>query len=91
MEQWEKEYREQLELEIPNGAYEIGNGTDFIAVTGKDGYINYLVELRKAIMRFGSGIEEQISNPNNSFLPATEQDFIDMMNNLENRKNIKPE
>jgi len=48
MEQWEIDLRARLDGEVPHGSYQIGSGK-WIAWTGKLGYINYLVELQRAI------------------------------------------
>ena len=46
MEDWEKELREKLDKEIPDGLYEIGEpGDRFFMITGKGGKINFEVDL----------------------------------------------
>ena len=49
MEQWEIDYRKVLSIELPEGLYTIGEASSdkLIAQTGKGGYIDYLVEVRK--------------------------------------------
>jgi len=49
MEKWEKILRHELEELVPDGIYTIGEG-DFIAQTGKDGYIDYRVALHKTLL-----------------------------------------
>jgi hypothetical protein len=51
MEQWEKDYRELLGKEIQPGMYEIG-GPKFRGWTGKGGYIDYLVEIKRTVMGY---------------------------------------
>lgn len=51
MEQWEKELREKLEKELPEGMYEIG-GPGLVAWTGKGGKIDFEVLLQKACNAF---------------------------------------
>jgi hypothetical protein len=46
MDDWEVKYREKQEAEIPEGNYQIGIDEHPIW-TGKQGYITYLVELKK--------------------------------------------
>ena len=46
MDKWEHQYRESLNASLTDGSYAIGEGK-FKAVTGKSGYIDYLVEIRK--------------------------------------------
>ena len=46
MEQWEIDYRKELEETLGENLYQIGAG-DFIAQTGKRGYIDYQVALRR--------------------------------------------
>ena len=46
MEQWEIDYRKELEETLGENLYQIGEG-DFIAQTGKGGYIDYLVQIRE--------------------------------------------
>jgi len=47
-EQEEKDYRALLEDELPSRSYKIGEGP-WVAYTGKAGYINYMVQLKKLI------------------------------------------
>ncbi len=50
MEDWEKELREKLNKELLEGSYQIGDPTSgFIAFTGKQGKINFEVELTRYI------------------------------------------
>lgn len=85
MERWEIDYRTELEATIPYGFYLLDDGTNgWVMGTGKLGYINYLVEIR----RKEYGIEEVIKNAiqkGESFnLPAaTEQDFINTMKEIQ--------
>jgi hypothetical protein len=50
MEPWEEELRARLEQEVPNGMYNIGTG-NLVCWTGKGGYIDFRVELEKAIIK----------------------------------------
>jgi len=85
MEQWEIDYREKLEKEIPHGYYEIGND-DFVALTGKYGYINYLVEFRRRVMGLETFIpKDKVLDVNTygaKLRDITEQDIIDLMKKL---------
>ncbi len=49
MEQWEIELRERLQKELPEGAYELGDGVGFIALTGKQGKIESEVIFQRLI------------------------------------------
>lgn len=50
MEDWEKELRERLEKELPEGVYRIGSpGDELILHTGKDGKIDFEVALIRYI------------------------------------------
>ena len=49
MEQWEKNLRNKLEKELSEGIYNIGIEQDLL--TGKQGYIDFLVEIEKAIKK----------------------------------------
>lgn len=55
MEDWEKELRDRLDSTLENKLYRVGEG-DFIAFTGKQGYIEIEVEvertLREALTKF---------------------------------------
>ncbi len=51
MEQWEKELREKLKKQLPEGGYDIGN-SGMACWTGKQGYIEYRVAFIKAISKF---------------------------------------
>jgi hypothetical protein len=51
MEDWEIKLREKLENEVSNGLYNIGEGTGMTCYTGKDGYINFIVELHREIKK----------------------------------------
>lgn len=67
MEDWEVRYRKHLEETLKDGPYQIGGQTpgDLILTTGKGGYIEYLVVLKKSCMK--SSIEEyQINLGNNT-------------------------
>jgi len=48
MEQWEKDIRERLERELPDGPYNISSG-DFRVFTGKVGKIEYEVALERLL------------------------------------------
>lgn len=48
MEDWEIELRRRLELELPEGFYDISSDR-MIVGTGKQGYINYMVALEQAL------------------------------------------
>ena len=68
MEQWEVDLRKKLNTELKEGAYDISN-LDFKCVTGKQGYIEFEVALRKPIdIRYasGSGVMKQIENVDNA-------------------------
>lgn len=84
MEQWEIDLRAKLDLEVPDGAYDIST-PGMVAWTGKGGYINYLVELQ----RYAQGLESFLSNKHNesntTYGTLTEQDLRDFMDEL--RKN----
>jgi len=61
MEQWEKDLRERLNKEIPDGNYEIKEGKVY-AITGKNGYIEFQVELYKLIKEdFDKKFKENIN------------------------------
>lgn len=82
MEDWEINRRAELELSVQDGAYQIGTG-DFIAYTGKGGYINYQI----AIEKLGRGMEV-IYEPkvNDSYLDITEEKIKELMNELYERR-----
>jgi hypothetical protein len=46
MEQWEIDYRKILNFELPDGIYQLGID-ELVVKTGKKGYINYLVEIKR--------------------------------------------
>ena len=46
MEDWEVELRDRLDKEVKDGMHQIKEG-DFIAFTGKQGYIDFEVELER--------------------------------------------
>jgi len=58
MEQWEKELREKLQKELPEGAYEIGV-LPMIAWTGKGGKINFEVALHKAMIEMSEDLKKK--------------------------------
>lgn len=88
MEQWEIDLRAKLEAELPDACYEIGGG-DLIAYTGKQGKINYEVELYRSAMEF-KGLEDMIDKP--SFgeyatdVAPTIEDFKTFMNELKKKQ-----
>ena len=45
-ENWEEEYREHLNEIVKDGSYNIGT-SKFVCYTGKAGYIDFLVEIRR--------------------------------------------
>lgn len=45
MEQWEIDLRNKLSKEVSDGLFNIG--TDTPCLTGKEGYINFLVEIER--------------------------------------------
>ena len=49
MEDWEKELRERADKEVPDGAYNIGEGSGMFCWTGKGGYINFLVAIEQEL------------------------------------------
>lgn len=51
MEDWEIKRRQELESTIPDGAYNIGEGTGMTCYTGKSGYINFQIELERIVKR----------------------------------------
>ena len=50
MEWWEYEERARMEIEFPDAIYKIGSG-DFIAHTGKGGYIEFLIGMKKICIK----------------------------------------
>lgn len=52
MEQWEIDLRAKLEKEVSDGIYNIGNKDTGACLTGKDGYINFLVELQRLAQEY---------------------------------------
>jgi hypothetical protein len=90
MEQWEVDYRAKLEEEISEGIYEIGV-PPIIGWTGKGGYINFLVALRKEAEKYtissGEGILGQIeAAAKNSCEPITEKDLREFLEMLEKKR-----
>ncbi len=84
MEQWEIDYRKQLEEELEDGYYQIQNDSGYVLGTGKQGCINYLVQLRKQTMSF-RGLESLLTDPPievNTTGGATMNDFMELMNSL---------
>lgn len=92
MENWEKEERERLDKEIPEGIYTIEGGK-YLAYTGKNGYINYLIELKRFIKEINPypGILEQMEK-----VPATyssfniedlKQKLLDLMEDKQTKEN----
>ena len=51
MEDWEKELKDKLEKELPDGLYQIG-ASPYLITTGKSGHINFEIALRKAAENF---------------------------------------
>ena len=49
---WEKELREKLNKELPDGVYDIGHG-NFVCYTGKQGKIELEVEVMKELKKRG--------------------------------------
>jgi hypothetical protein len=79
MEQWEVDLRKKLNAELKEGAYDISN-LDFKCVTGKQGYIEFEVALRKPIdIRYanGNGIMQQIKNVDNAAYGTLSIDKLD--------------
>ena len=62
METWEKILRHELNELVPDGLYTIGEG-EFKAQTGKGGYIEYRVELCRALF-FTNGLYSSINAEN---------------------------
>lgn len=56
MEPWEIAYRKKLNKELHNGSFKLGGEFpgDMILYTGKGGYIEYLVSLRKEMIKIGN-------------------------------------
>lgn len=50
-EEWEIKYRKRLDEILPNGAYDISTN-DITCYTGKYGYIDFLVALKKEAMKY---------------------------------------
>ncbi len=98
MEQWEKELREKLEAELPDGMYRIGM-PPMVAITGKQGKINFEVMLMKVQKQVecqsefyetrkpNPGVLNQIDNlePNDSNNCATSDDIVSLMRILRNK------
>lgn len=61
MEQWEIDLRTKLDEEIAHGTYKIG-GEKLCALTGKAGYINYLVELERYIRMDAAAIIKELED-----------------------------
>jgi hypothetical protein len=97
MELWEQEYREKLEAEIPDGYYKISNGDEpdsngykFCLGTGKGGYINYLVEIRKQVMGFEGMIRNaELGEKQPPVDNLTEKDVLDFMETLRRKADEK--
>lgn len=60
METWEKILRHELEELVPDGLYTIGKG-EFKTQTGKSGYIEYRIELCRALF-FTNGLYSSITD-----------------------------
>jgi len=62
MEQWEVDLRAKLQAELPDGAYEFGGG-GVKGFTGKGGYIEFEVAMRKEVRGFTRpNLEDNIVN-----------------------------
>jgi len=59
MEEWERELRERLNIEVSDGAYQIGV-EKWIVWTGKQGYIDYLVALHRLVKDNRANLEKQV-------------------------------
>ena len=57
MEDWEKDLRERLDKEVSEDIYKIGS-PPMIALTGKGGYINYLVEVERGLREWRDELSE---------------------------------
>lgn len=66
MEQWEILLRKELNTEIPDGLYNIGSGK-MVAYTGKQGCINYLIELEKECIGLSISIRKQIKKAKENY------------------------
>lgn len=60
--QWEIDYRNKLNEELQHGAYSIGVPGKITALTGKGGYIEYLVSLERDRRNFISNSTGGILN-----------------------------
>lgn len=77
MEQWEKELREKLDKELPNGSFIIHTGNWSMCVT-KSGYIEFEIAMRKQ-----AEIDYNITP--NSELPKDVKDFIFAREEVKNK------
>jgi len=84
MEQWEKELRAKLEKETPDGLYQIGD-KDFVFATGKDGYINFQVEMVRAtrIPKQGAGLKQQMKKvQHHTYASLTDEKIEQVLNDI---------
>jgi hypothetical protein len=58
MEEWEKELREKLQKELPEGPYQIGV-PPMMAYTGKGGRIEFEVALHKQMMKLAEELKSK--------------------------------
>lgn len=91
-EQWEVDLRAKLELELEDGYYRFGGEKegDLVFSTGKQGAIEFYISFERSIRSISYGVEPIIKeceeDKHDYLLPATEDDFIDIMNQLMKRK-----
>ncbi len=94
MEQWEKELRENLDKQFGDGMYRIGI-PPMVAITGKQGKIDFEVQLIKSHLypheiigspKSNRGIQDQIDNSQKTNgTELTDQTIIDFMNEIRNK------
>lgn len=94
MEQWEIDLRAKLEKELPEGIYELSNDAGFVALTGKQGKINYEVEFMREVRKYRgyeSEIQEASKDAKVTYKGLTVDDFMQFMKDLENFNKPKNE
>lgn len=58
MDEWEREFREKLEREVPEGLYKIGESL----WTGKGGFIDFEVEMRKEARGWSPRVQDGLDS-----------------------------
>lgn len=81
MEQWEIDYRKELEETVPDGAYDISS-PGWVCWTGKQGYINYLVEFKRQTMCFEAVVDQIERGDITCNTELTEQELKDFIDEL---------